>query len=81
LSLIRWFFTKERRADIEVSIADLKKDSRKMKTEGRSAMFIGIVHWWHVCRIVVALAWDTVRELGPKLLLLGKMLSHNWGRD
>lgn len=81
LSIVRWFFTKQRREDIELAIADLKKDSRKMKAEGRSALFISVVHWWHTVRILAALTWDTLKTVGPKLLLLGKVISHYFGKD
>jgi len=48
LRTFRWFCSKSHKEDIDLSIADLKRDVRVMHREGRSRLFIRCVLLWQV---------------------------------
>src|SRR5258705_5288833 len=52
-----WFCTPATRADLKLVIADLRRDERSMKKEGRSAAFIKCVVFWRSLASMAGIMW------------------------
>lgn len=46
LSDFRWFIPRATREDIELAMADLAKDAREMRADGKRRWFVVVTHWW-----------------------------------
>jgi len=78
LKLLRgfaWFCGETRREEIELIIADLKRDVRQMKKERRSKAFMGKVLVWHGVWAVVAMLWDGLMRILAAVVPVGKIIS------
>ena len=75
LRAFAWFCSKENRAIIELTLADLRKDVRQMRKEGRGVFFVGLVIFWHsVCGTMIPIIWDGTCRILSAVLPLGKLI-------
>ena len=59
-----WFCGRSNRELIQLATADLCDDVKAMRTEGRSALFINSVVFWHVTTgTLVPIGCDTARRI------------------
>ena len=74
LKLFRWFCTKESRSQVELSIADLKRDISEMRQDRRGRAFIGCVVLWRAMTTILPIVWDGIWRTLKAVLPLYKML-------
>lgn len=75
LGLFYWFCSAPNREVVQLGEADLKKDAREMRNEGRSPGFIRFVVAWKTLGIIVPIIWDACTRFVAKVLPLGKLVS------
>ena len=76
LGAFGWFCSKENRKHIELIRADLKKDARQMRQEGRGRFFVAVVLLWHtVFGTMLPIMWDGICRLLKAVLPVGKLIS------
>ncbi len=74
LRAFAWFCSKENRENIDLIIADLKKDTDAMRREKRREIFVQCVLLWHVANTVLPIMWDGFRRLLAAILPVGKII-------
>ena len=69
-----WFCGRENREHIELVAANLAKDRRAMRKEGRGNAFITLVIFWHTSTTVFAILSDGVIRIGERVLKIGHLI-------
>jgi hypothetical protein len=75
LTSFAWFCGKNNREHIELVQADLNKDRRDMRREGRSPAFICAVILWKVVGTIIPIVWDGILRFLSAILPIAKLIS------
>jgi hypothetical protein len=78
IATFRWFLGKEARTNIDLIVADLKRDLKSMRKENRSNLFVWSVLCFQICRSIGPVLWDDFKSLvsrfSPMLVWVGKKM-------
>lgn len=70
LRAVRWFFYKSR-DELDLALADIERDRKDMRSEGRSDRFIRWAVRWLQLRVVVPIMWDSIKQLVAEITPFG----------
>jgi len=68
LATFRWLCRGTTRGTVDCVIADIRRDVREMRAEGRGGMFIGGVVMWHTLATVLAVLRDGAARVARSVL-------------
>lgn len=69
-----WYCSNKSRDDIELVLADLRRDIREMKEERVSEAHIKTVTFWKTCCCVVPILWSALLRILGAILPAGKFI-------
>lgn len=74
LGAFSWFCGRASREIVQIAIADLSRDRKEMKKEGRSLWFIKTVIYWRTLTTILPIFWDGLVRVMKAILPFAKFL-------